>query len=326
ELLRVERVDASFERGGESLWEQSFERPYMERTEWIEGAFDDTTEYFMKNIEFRDNHMTSIENPAGPELPPGRAVSWVRIPFGAPWFAEIDRIELTFSLSTQGGRKGVARHSVPVVHRRHQARFRLPFSDNWAAHAGNDLATGHRRTGLNSLTMYGWDFTRMGPNGLPYRTDGSTPADYWGYDEPVLAAADGVVVHMRNDIPDYGVGETPPREVLEKDGDVFSGNLVTLDHGNGEFTLTCHMRAGTVPVSIGEEVVAGQLLGRVGNSGVSMYPHVHFNLMDGGSWLEAKGVPALFSDFEKIRNAGAPLPIPLGNPLTGWLVRPLPPR
>jgi murein DD-endopeptidase MepM/ murein hydrolase activator NlpD len=170
--------------------------------------------------------------------------------------------------------------------------------------------------------MYGWDFTRMGPNGLPYRTDGKSPSDYWAYGEPVLAAADGVVAHVRNDIPDYGVGETPPREVLEKDGDVFSGNLVVLDHGNGEYTLTCHMKAGTVPVAIGDKVTAGQLLGRVGNSGVSMYPHVHFNLMDGPRWLEAKGVPALFSDFEKIRNAGEPQAIPLGNPMSGWLIQP----
>jgi hypothetical protein len=53
-----------------------------------------------------------------------------------------------------------------------------------------------------------------------------------------------------------------------------------------------------------------------------MYPHVHFNLMDGPRSLEAKGVPALFSDFERIRNAGEPLPIPLGNPMSGWMVRP----
>jgi hypothetical protein len=52
-----------------------------------------------------------------------------------------------------------------------------------------------------------------------------------------------------------------------------------------------------------------------------MYPHVHFNLMDGPRWLEAKGVPALFSDFEKIRNAGDPQNISVGNPMSGWLVR-----
>jgi hypothetical protein len=321
EPLRVRWVSADFHQGEKTLWQQSFDRPYLERTEWIEGAFADTTEYFMENVEFRDNHMVALEKKASPELPPGKSVSWVRIPFAAPWFAAIDRIELMFFLETPGGREGVVQHEVSVAEPRQKVRFRLPFQDTWAAHAGNDLGTGHRRTGLNSLTMYGWDFTKLGPNGLPYRTDGRTPADYWGYDEPVLAAADGVVVEMRNDIEDYGIGETPPREVLERDGDVFSGNLVTLDHGNGEFSLTCHMRAGTIPVKIGDTVEAGQFLGRVGNSGVAMYPHVHFNLMDGARWIDAKGIPALFSDFERIRMAGEPLKIELGNPVTGWLVR-----
>ena len=111
--------------------------------------------------------------------------------------------------------------------------------------------------------------------------------------------------------------------MLEKDGDVFSGNLGVLDHGNGEFSLTCHMRGGTVPIKVGDEVKAGQLLGRVGNSGLSQIPHIHFNLMDGEQWLEAKGLPALFSNFERIRFAGEPITIELGNPMTWWLVRPV---
>lgn len=322
EPLRVERVKATFERAGETIWEETFSRNYMLRTEWIEGAFDDTTQYFMENIEFQDNHMTSLERPTGPELPPGEPVSWVRIPFARPWHAEIDSVRMTFWLKSEGGREGMARHTVPIVNYRQKVDLRLPFEGTWAINTGNDLTTGHRRTGLNSLTMYGWDITKLGPNGLPFKTDGRTPEDYWCYDEPVYAAGDGVAVHVRNDIPDYGIGETPPREVLENDGDVFSGNLVILDHGNGEYSLTCHMQAGTVPVEAGDEVKAGQLLGRVGSSGLAQYPHIHFNLMDGEQWLEAKGMPALFSDFEKIRMAGDPMVFELGNPMSGWQVRP----
>ena len=323
EPLRVERVNAAFQKAGETLWEESFSRAYMERTEWIEGTFADTTEYFMKMIEFQDNHMVSIERPVGPELPPGEPVSWVRIPFARKWFAEIDNIEMTFWLKLSSGREGVARHSVPIVNYRQKVKLRLPFEGVWAIHAGNDLITGHRRTGINSLTMYGWDITKLGPNGLPYKTDGKIPADYWCYDQPVYAAGDGVAVHVRNDIAEYGIGVTPPREVLVNDGDVFSGNLVVIDHGNGEYSLTCHMQGGTVPIKVGDEVKAGQLLGRVGNSGVSQIPHIHFNLMDGEVWLEAKGLPALFSNFEKVRMAGDPIAFELGNPMTGWLVRPL---
>ena len=151
ELLTVQRVNADFERAGETLWEETFSRAYMQRTEWIQGAFDDTTKYFMDNVEFRDNHMVALERPTGPDLPPGEPVSWVRIPFGRPWHAEIDSVQMTFWLKSSSGREGIARHTVPIVNYRQKVKLRLPFQDVWSMNAGNDLTTGHRRTGINSL-------------------------------------------------------------------------------------------------------------------------------------------------------------------------------
>ena len=164
---------------------------------------------------------------------------------------------------------------------------------------------------------------KIGENGRTYRTDGKTPEDYYTYNEPVLAAGDGVVTHVRNDIEEYGIGETPPRKRLEEDGDVFAGNLVIIDHGNGEFTLTCHMLAGTIPLKVGDRVQAGQFIGRAGNSGASQLPHIHFNMMDRADWLQARGIPSLFSNFEQIRSGGLPLLVERGDPMTGWLVRPI---
>jgi hypothetical protein len=324
--LRIESAEASFRKDGSELWREHYSRAYLERLEWIEGAFDTTTEYFMENIEFEDNHMVSRETAAGPDLPAGRAVSWVRIPVGKPWFALADEIAIRLAFSDAEGGRGELEHRVPLVAYDQKVRLRLPFSGIWAVNAGNDLSTGHRRTGLNALTMYGWDFLKLGPDGSPYRTDGLTPEDYYVYGEPVLAAGDGVVVDVRDDILEYGIGETPPRELLERDGDVFAGNLVTIDHGNGEFSLTSHMKPGTIPVKVGERVRAGQPIGLVGNSGVAQVPHIHFNLMNEAKWLEAKGVPAFFDDFERIRTGAPPQQIERGNPVTGWLVRPEAPQ
>lgn len=319
----IERVDAAFRRGDSTLWRESFSRDYLERLEWIEGAFEMTTEYFLRNIEFQGNAMVSKERAATPDIPPRGSISWVRIPIARPWFARGDRIDFEFALKGREGRAGSVSHSVPLFEPQQRVKLRLPFQGTWVIHSGNDLATGHRRTGLNGLTTYAWDIVKLGPNGLPYRTDGKTPEDYYTYGEDVLAAGDGAVVQVRNDILDFGVGENPPRELLESDGDVFAGNLVVIDHGGGEYSLTCHMKPGSVPLRVGDRVSAGQLLGRVGNSGHSQIPHIHFNLMDGPRWLEAKGVPALFSDFERIRTGRGPERIPLGNPMTGWWVRPV---
>ena len=150
-------------------------------------------------------------------------------------------------------------------------KLRLPFSGTWAVLKGNDVNSGHRRTGFRNLTTMGWDFAK---------------ADGESFGEAVLAAGDGIVVDLRNDIEDYDRGVTPPRERLEEDGDVFAGNLVTIDHGNGEYTLTCHLLPGSVTVAVGDRLMAGQAIGKVGKAGL-----VHFNMMNDGEWLEAHGVP-----------------------------------
>jgi murein DD-endopeptidase MepM/ murein hydrolase activator NlpD len=50
-------------------------------------------------------------------------------------------------------------------------------------------------------------------------------------------------------------------------------------------------------VAVGDRVRPGQPLGRLGNSGNSNAPHLHFQLMDGPTPLGSNGVPFTFSSF-----------------------------
>jgi hypothetical protein len=313
--LAIDRVDVTFNRGDQRLWTETYSRPYLQRLEWIKGEFNMTPEYYITRV------LHGREEPGSPDVPANGAMSWVRIPFARPWFARADRVEFGFRFKDSQGRTSTASHAIAIGDYQQKTKFQLPFSGTWAVNVGNDLSTGHRRSGLNGLTSVGWDFVKLGPNGMPYRTDGKTPEDFYTFAEPVLAAADGTVVDMRNDIGPYGVGKAPEADVLRQDGDLFSGNLVTIDHGNGEFTLTCHMLAGSVPVKAGDRVKAGQVIGKVGTSGFAGVPHIHFNLISGPKWLEAKGLPSLFSSFERIRTGGPPEKIVTGDPITGWMIR-----
>jgi murein DD-endopeptidase MepM/ murein hydrolase activator NlpD len=47
----------------------------------------------------------------------------------------------------------------------------------------------------------------------------------------------------------------------------------------GVFPLYAHLRCGSIKVKLGQQVTAGQLLGEVGNSGASLQPHLHFQIM-----------------------------------------------
>src|SRR5438045_9436028 len=58
------------------------------------------------------------------------------------------------------------------------------------------------------------------------------------------------------------------------------------------------MQPGTIQVRVGQRVVAGQLLGLVGNSVNSLAPHLHFQLMDRPSSLAANGLPYELKSFQ----------------------------
>ena len=82
---------------------------------------------------------------------------------------------------------------------------------------------------------------------------------------PIYAALDGVVLDTNDGEPDM---QTTAPNVLS--------NYVILDHGGGYRTWYLHMKNGSVAVSPGDFVVAGQQLGLTASSGRSTGPHLHF--------------------------------------------------
>jgi len=78
---------------------------------------------------------------------------------------------------------------------------------------------------------------------------------------PILAAADGVVVHSDNALAGYG-------------------NLIIVKHGTRRATVYAHNRVNRVKV--GQRVRRGQVIGEVGTTGRTTGPHLHFEVREDG--------------------------------------------
>ena len=114
------------------------------------------------------------------------------------------------------------------------------------------------------------------------------------------APGSGTVVAVAGDVPDNTPlpdgGVEFPGLSLEPSSMIF-GNHVVIDHGNGEFSVLAHLQRASVVVERGDSVQAKQPIGRLGLSGNTDFPHIHYQLQDGPDALTAEGVPFTFVGF-----------------------------
>lgn len=95
---------------------------------------------------------------------------------------------------------------------------------------------------------------------------------------PVRAAAAGRVRAVRDSMPDVNLRDLDDRKDIEGRE---AGNSVAIRHGNGWETQYSHLRRGSVRVRPGDEVKVGQVIGEIGLSGKTEFPHLHFSVRRG---------------------------------------------
>lgn len=76
-------------------------------------------------------------------------------------------------------------------------------------------------------------------------------------------------------------------EVVQRSNSGY-GNMVLINHGDGYKTRYAHMIKGSITVSVGEYVEAGQTIGKVGSTGNSTGPHLHFEVIYNGETQNPK--------------------------------------
>jgi murein DD-endopeptidase MepM/ murein hydrolase activator NlpD len=179
------------------------------------------------------------------------------------------------------------------------SRLRLPFRGEWKVVQGvrddpvdefhAPAAQGQRRSRFPvELTLE--------RNGARYQGDGTKLEDYYAYGQEIIAPAGGVVLQAfdgSDDNPPGVLPQMPSPDELRKMAEqarapgqpggmqirMPRANVVSIDHENGEMSVFLHIQKGSLQVKHGDSVRAGKVLARVGNSGMSKAPHLHYQLV-----------------------------------------------
>jgi hypothetical protein len=127
----------------------------------------------------------------------------------------------------------------------------------------------------------------------PFAGDGAGPEQWFGHGADVVAAADGTVVAARDGLPEQSPNSLP----AGIDPTQTTGNHVIVQIRPDTWALYAHLQPGSIAVAVGDKLVAGQPLGRLGNSGNSIAPHLHFGLQDGPEPGSASSVPFVLDRY-----------------------------
>ncbi len=131
----------------------------------------------------------------------------------------------------------------------------------------------------------------------------------YGWGQKIYAPSDGIIIKAQD-----GCKERPRAHpasdlfVALKNAYTFNpeknklrsvaGNYVIMKCSDYVYAAFAHLQKGSVAVSAGQAVRKGDILGKVGHSGNSTAPHLHFQLMDSSDLRSAKGLPCAFEQYE----------------------------
>lgn len=165
-----------------------------------------------------------------------------------------------------------------LAHGAEPLRFALPIACNPGSdcfvqnYVDHDVSSAYRDYACGERTYDGHDGTDFRLRSLVAQRAGVA----------VLAAADGVVAGVRDGMEDVSIRGTGKDAVKGRE----CGNGLVLRHADGWETQYCHMAQGSLAVTRGQRVTTGQALGRVGLSGLTEFPHLHFTVRHHGKFVD----------------------------------------
>jgi hypothetical protein len=158
-----------------------------------------------------------------------------------------------------------------------------PFdTDALVMHGGASRLLNHHA----ALAQQAWalDLLPLTPDGKFWSGDKQRLESYPCFGAVLTSPVSGRVAHVRSDRPDMPIGQM--------DTEAITGNSISIEAAAGRYVVLAHLQAGSVRVTEGQHVAAGEPIARCGNSGHTTLPHLH---------LQAQSAPVLSNEDRQLR-------------------------
>ncbi len=141
----------------------------------------------------------------------------------------------------------------------------LPFWGEWSVMQAHNGKYTHQNE-----WQHAWDFIILNNENKEFINNGDIVEDYFCYGKNIIAPAAGYIVELADGIEDNIIGEINTENNW--------GNSIVIKHSEYFYSQISHIKKGSLRIKKGDYVAKGKTLAKVGNSGHSPYPHLHFQV------------------------------------------------
>ncbi len=210
----------------------------------------------------------------------------------------IDRLVIKVNY-TKCDQEQIQELKVPLIQYKNKNPYIFPLKGNISTCGNYNSLMDHRQ---HYSMEFAFDMAQYNIDQKLCYKENMREEDYIVYGKDVLAIADGEVVdcyHRFTMTTSWDWNERKP--LIDKYGLAAQcGNHIVLKHANEEYSFYGHLITDSITIRKGDRVKQGQVIAKVGHTGMSGCPHLHFQLMDGPDFFAARGLPCSFSNIRDV--------------------------
>ena len=219
----------------------------------------------------------------------------------------IDKLEFEWIFADNKENEIIVKTTVNPKKYQQTIKYIFPLKGRILVYDAHDYNSHHRRFDYNfepikmlglttNFMRYAYDFVVVDNNNSQFKNKGEADTDYYGYESPVYAVAEGKVIYAVSSHKDDKNFNVP---MLKDNPLELYGNCIAIKHTDGSVSIYGHLKENSVTVKIGDSVKSNQAIAQIGVSGSSFFPHLHFEIRTDIT-NAAEGIPSYFSNINLI--------------------------